>query len=51
MREAARQVLHSELPVRVFDGEEFLGIVDDEDILRVVVAEEPSPTSHQGGAG
>ena len=51
VREAARQVLHSELPVRVFDGEEFLGIVDDEDILRVVVAEEPSPASHQGGAG
>jgi len=24
----------------VFDGEDFLGIVDDEDILRVVVAEE-----------
>jgi hypothetical protein len=24
----------------VYDGEDFLGIVDDEDILRVVVAEE-----------
>lgn len=50
VREAARQVLHSELPVRVYDGEQFLGVVDDEDILRVVVAEEPSSTSHQGGA-
>ncbi|MGO4585583.1 glycine betaine/L-proline ABC transporter ATP-binding protein [Arthrobacter sp. 2RAF6] len=50
VREAARQVLHSALPVRVYDGEQFLGLVDDEDILRVVVAEEPSPTSRQGHA-
>ena len=28
--------------MRVFDGDEFVGIVDDEDILRVVVAEEAS---------
>ena len=40
VREAARQVLHSALPVRVYDGERFLGMVDDDDILRVVVAEE-----------
>jgi len=40
VRDAARQVLAAHGPVRVFDGEEFLGIVDDEDILRVVVAEE-----------
>jgi glycine betaine/proline transport system ATP-binding protein len=26
--------------VRVFEGDRFVGIVDDEDILRVVVAEE-----------
>ena len=33
-------VLETDGPVRVYDGEEFLGLVDDEDILRVVVAEE-----------
>ena len=27
-------------PVRVFDGDELVGVVDDEDILRVVVAED-----------
>jgi glycine betaine/proline transport system ATP-binding protein len=42
VREAAREVLAAQGPVRVFDGDEFVGIVDDEDILRVVVAEEPS---------
>jgi hypothetical protein len=26
--------------VRVFDGDEWVGVVDDEDILRVVVAED-----------
>jgi glycine betaine/proline transport system ATP-binding protein len=40
IRDAARKVLEAEGPVRVHDGEEFLGVVDDEDILRVVVAEE-----------
>ena len=40
VRSAASQVLHSSLPVRVFDGKDFLGVVDDDDILRVVVAEE-----------
>ncbi len=40
VRDAARQVLESRGPVRVFDGDKFVGIVDDEDILRVVVAEE-----------
>jgi glycine betaine/proline transport system ATP-binding protein len=40
VRDAARAVLAARGPVRVFDGEEFVGIVDDEDILRVVVAEE-----------
>jgi glycine betaine/proline transport system ATP-binding protein len=42
VRDAARKVLEAEGPVRVYDGEEFLGLVDDEDILRVVVAEEES---------
>jgi glycine betaine/proline transport system ATP-binding protein len=32
--------LDSELPVRVFDGDEMVGVVDDEAILRVVVAED-----------
>ena len=40
VRDAARQVLEAKGPVRVYDGEKFLGVVDDEDILRVVVAEE-----------
>ncbi len=40
MRDAAREVLAAKGPVRVFDGDEFVGMVDDEDILRVVVAEE-----------
>ena len=38
--EAAREVLDVHGPVRVFDGDKLVGIVDDEDILRVVVAEE-----------
>jgi glycine betaine/proline transport system ATP-binding protein len=40
VRDAAREVLAARGPVRVFDGDELVGIVDDEDILRVVVAEE-----------
>ncbi len=40
IKDAAREVLDAEGPVRVYDGEQFLGVVDDEDILRVVVAEE-----------
>jgi glycine betaine/proline transport system ATP-binding protein len=47
VRDAAHHVLQSSLPVRVFDGDHFLGVVDDEDILRVVVAEE----GNQSGAG
>jgi glycine betaine/proline transport system ATP-binding protein len=42
VRDAAREVLAAHGPVRVFDGDKFIGIVDDEDILRVVVAEEAS---------
>jgi glycine betaine/proline transport system ATP-binding protein len=40
VREAARAVLAADGPVRVVDGDQVLGIVDDEDILRVVVAED-----------
>jgi glycine betaine/proline transport system ATP-binding protein len=42
VRDAAREVLAADGPVRVFDGDKFVGMVDDEDILRVVVAEEGS---------
>ncbi|MGZ4581713.1 MAG: quaternary amine ABC transporter ATP-binding protein [Nocardioidaceae bacterium] len=38
--DAAREVLAVHGPLRVFDGDELVGVVDDEDILRVVVAEE-----------
>jgi len=40
VREAARVVLAAQGPVRVADGDQIVGMVDDEDILRVVVAEE-----------
>ncbi len=40
VREAARAVLAAQGPVRVLDGDKLVGVVDDEDILRVVVAEE-----------
>jgi glycine betaine/proline transport system ATP-binding protein len=40
VREAARVVLDHNGPVRVADGDRIIGMVDDEDILRVVVAEE-----------
>lgn len=44
VREAARAALASDHPVRVMDGDRLVGIVDDDAILRVVVAEEaPSP--------
>jgi len=42
VREAARAVLESRGPVRVADGDKIIGMVDDEDILRVVVAEDGS---------
>ncbi|MFZ2013922.1 MAG: betaine/proline/choline family ABC transporter ATP-binding protein [Nocardioides sp.] len=42
VREAARAVLAADGPVRVVEGDRVVGIVDDEDILRVVVAEEHS---------
>ncbi|MDQ3415565.1 MAG: glycine betaine/L-proline ABC transporter ATP-binding protein [Actinomycetota bacterium] len=40
VREAAHAALTSDHPVRVVDDGELVGIVDDETILRVVVAEE-----------
>jgi glycine betaine/proline transport system ATP-binding protein len=40
VRKAAQAVLASDQPVRVTDGGRVVGIVDDEEILRVVVAEE-----------
>ena len=40
VRDAARAVLDHHGPCRVVDGDEVVGVVDDEDILRVVVAEE-----------
>ena len=47
MREAARTVLANQGPCRVFDASgACVGVVDDEDILRVVVAEDegdPAP--------
>jgi glycine betaine/proline transport system ATP-binding protein len=40
VRDAARVVLDNHGPCRVVDGDKVVGVVDDEDILRVVVAEE-----------
>jgi glycine betaine/proline transport system ATP-binding protein len=40
VRQAARAALASEHPVRVVENDEVVGIVDDDAILRVVVAEE-----------
>ena len=40
VRDAARVVLDNHGPCRVADGDKIVGVVDDEDILRVVVAEE-----------
>ncbi|MDQ6687416.1 MAG: betaine/proline/choline family ABC transporter ATP-binding protein [Actinomycetota bacterium] len=43
VRDAARVVLDHHGPCRVVDGDELVGVVDDQDILRVVVAEEATP--------
>jgi len=40
VRDAARIVLNHGGPCRVVDGDRTVGVVDDQDILRVVVAEE-----------
>ena len=51
VRDAAKTVLGTRGPVQVVDGDTLLGMVDDEDILRVVVAEEsPEPTGAPLGA-
>jgi glycine betaine/proline transport system ATP-binding protein len=42
VRDAARAVLDHGGPCRVVDGDKVVGVVDDNDILRVVVAEEES---------
>jgi len=50
VKDAAREVLDSPHPVRVFEGDEMVGVVDDEDILRVVVAEEVAVDGAPTGA-
>jgi glycine betaine/proline transport system ATP-binding protein len=40
VKDAARVVLDHHGPCRVVDGDKVVGVVDDEDLLRVVVAEE-----------
>jgi glycine betaine/proline transport system ATP-binding protein len=40
VRNAARTAIASEKPIRVVDGDKLLGVVDEDDIMRVVVAEE-----------
>jgi len=40
VRDAARRVIDSEHPVRVVENGQLLGVVDQDDILRVIVAEE-----------
>jgi glycine betaine/proline transport system ATP-binding protein len=42
VKDAARAVLDTKGPCRVVEGDRTVGVVDDEDILRVVVAEEVS---------
>ena len=46
VQQAARAALASEHPLRVVEGDELVGVVDDDTILRVVVAEE-SPAAVQ----
>jgi glycine betaine/proline transport system ATP-binding protein len=45
VRDAARTVLDHHGPCRVAQGDKIVGVVDDEDILRVVVAEEEATSS------
>ncbi|SDS74155.1 glycine betaine/proline transport system ATP-binding protein [Nocardioides scoriae] len=51
VREAAQAALASDHPVRVVDDGKLVGIVDDDAILRVVVAEEAPPSQRTRGAG
>ncbi|MFC7362629.1 quaternary amine ABC transporter ATP-binding protein [Nocardioides astragali] len=39
VRQAARAAIASDHPIRVMDGDKLLGVVDEDDIMRVVVAE------------
>lgn len=39
VRQAARAAIASDHPIRVIDGDKLLGVVDEDDIMRVVVAE------------
>lgn len=43
VRDAAREVLAADRPLRVADGDQVIGVVDRESILRVIVAEEGTP--------
>jgi len=47
VQSAARAALDSDHPVRVTENGELVGLVDDEAILRVVVAEEELPGQGQ----
>jgi glycine betaine/proline transport system ATP-binding protein len=49
VQKAARTVLDSAHPVQVVQDGKLLGIVDDEEILRVVVAEEEAPATSRPG--
>ena len=40
VRQAARAAIDSDHPIRVVDGDKVVGVVDEADIMRVVVAEE-----------
>jgi glycine betaine/proline transport system ATP-binding protein len=40
VRDAARRVIDSDDPVKVVEGGQLLGVVDQDDILKVIVAEE-----------
>jgi glycine betaine/proline transport system ATP-binding protein len=40
VKQAARDALGSDHPIRVMDGDRMLGVVDHDDLLRVIVAEE-----------
>jgi glycine betaine/proline transport system ATP-binding protein len=40
VKQAARDALGSDRPIRVMEGEKLLGVVDHDDLLRVIVAEE-----------
>jgi glycine betaine/proline transport system ATP-binding protein len=53
VRDAVRVVLSASSPVRVVDGGALLGVVDNEAILRVIVAEDsaaPNSALHGGAA-